>query len=589
MSFGKAFFSSCLGALTALIVFCVLGFIFFSMLIGGLAAEEKVVVLDNSVLHLRLDAQFSELQKEDPLQGLPVVGQDVPHIGLLELKESIAHAKDDNKIAGIFVEVTYPMTGFATLEEIRQSLLDFRESGKWVVAYNEVMSEGAYYVASAANQIYLNPEGEIEFNGLTAQVGFFKKLLDKLEVRPQVFRVGQFKSAVEPFLLEKMSPENELQLTEMINSMYDYMVKRISETRNIPEEKLREMADKMQVRNAMAAVDAGLVDSLFYKDEFESNLKQRLGLGEDEKVRMIKYSKYRKSFSGSTASRNEIAVIVAEGAIIPGTSDDSQQVIAAETFTEEIKKARKDDDIKAIVLRVNSPGGEVRSSDMIWREIELARAVKPVIASMSDYAASGGYYIAMGCDTIVAQPHTLTGSIGIFGIIFDMSGFLGDKLGITFDEVRTGEFGDTYTVTRPLTTVEKSYIQKTLEDFYETFTRKAAEGRGVTVDEIEMVASGRVWTGAQALDHNLVDVLGGFDDAVRIAAEKAGIADDYRVRYFPVQKPFLQRLINTLEENATADRIRTELGEMKTYYDQVKKVQTYHGAQARMPFELQIH
>ncbi len=589
MSFGKAFLSSCLGAFVALIFFALFGFIFFSAIIGGLTAEKEVVVKNNSVLHLRLDAEFTELQRENPLEGLPVVGQEVPEIGLLQLKESIAHAAEDEKIQGILVDVGFPRTGFSTLEEIRQSLLEFRKSGKWVVAYSEVMSEGAYYVATAANQVYLNPEGEVEFNGLTGSAIFFKKLLDKLEIKPQVFRVGEFKSAVEPFTLEKMSPENRLQLTEIVNSIYDYVIQRVSEARGIPEDKLREISDKMLVRNAREAHEAGLVDSLFYKDELENNLRDRLGLGDNDKINFIKYMRYRKSFSTYKSTPNEIAVIVAEGPIVPGTDDGSQRVIAAETYVEEIKRARKDDDVKAIVLRVNSPGGEVRSSDMIWREIELAKQVKPVVASMSDYAASGGYYIAMGCDTIVAQPHTVTGSIGIFGIIMDMSSFLGDKLGITFDEVRTGEFGDTYTVTRPLNAAEKRYVQKMLDEFYETFTRKAADGREVSIDEIQMVASGRVWTGAQALDRKLVDVLGGVNDAIRIAAEMAGVSDDYRVRYFPVQKPFIQQLLTTLEENAAADRVKAELGDLGVYYEQVKKIQHYQGAQARLPFEIEIN
>lgn len=589
MSFGKAFLSSCLGALVAMILFAVLAVIFIMGLVGSAASEDQVVVAEKSVLHLKLDAQISELQQEDPFAGLPVVGGNVPRIGLLQLKETINHAKSDDKIEGIYLEVSYPMTGFASLEEIRESLIDFRESGKWVVAYNEVMSEGAYYLASAASEVYLHPEGEIEFNGLTAEIGFFKNLLDKLEIKPQVFRVGEFKSAVEPFLLEKMSPENRTQLQEMVNSIYDHVLTKISESRKIPKDVLKNVSDKMQINNAAAALEFKLVDSLLYMDQLQANLRKRVGVDDIDDIKMIKYNKYRKSFSTYKSTKNEIAVIVANGTIVPGTNEDSDQFIAADKYVEEIRKARENDRIKAIVLRVNSPGGEFRSSDMIWREIELTKKVKPVIASMSDYAASGGYYLSMGCDTIVAQPHTITGSIGIFGILFDMSGFLGNKLGITFDEVRTGDFGDTYTVTRPLNQVEKNFIQKNLEDHYNTFTQKAAEGRNVAQSEILGVASGRVWTGAQAKDRKLVDVLGGFNDAVRIAADKANVGDDYRVRYYPEQKPFFDQLINQLQENASTNRIESELGELKVYYHQLKKVQHYQGAEAILPFELQIH
>ena len=589
MTFGKAFLSSCLGALTALIVFFFLSIFVISGLVSGLSDDKKVVLEDNSVLHLELDAEVNELQQENPLAGLPIPGGDARKIGLMQLKQAIANAKDDDKIKGIYLEVSQPMAGFSSLEEIRESLIDFREGGKWVVAYDETMSEGAYYLASAADAVYLNPQGEVEFNGLTLNIGFYKKLFDKLEVRPQIFRVGEFKSAVEPFLMEEMSDENRLQLTALANGIYDHMLSRIAQARNMDKSRLEEISDQMLVRNAPGAVELGLVDSLLYKDQFLAVLKDRLDLDEDDNVQFVKYNRYRKSFSTYKNSKNEIAVIVADGTIMPGDGNQNDQVIGGDKFVDEIRKARKDDGIKAIVLRVNSPGGEFKASDMMWREIKLAAEVKPVIASMSDLAASGGYYMAMACDTIVAQPHTITGSIGIFGIMFDLSQFFDQKLGITFDEVRTGEFGDTYTVTRPLTQTERNIIQQNLNDYYNTFTSKAAEGRNVSHDEIQKVASGRVWTGAQALERNLVDVLGGFNDAVRIAAESAGVADDYKIRFYPAPKNFLEELMANLEENARAGTIKHELGEMYIWYQQAQKVQQYHGAQARMPFELHFH
>jgi len=588
MSFGKAFLSSCLGALTAMIVFFFLSIIFISALVSGLSEDKKVVVSDKSVLHLELDAQITEMQQENPFAGLPIPGAEGRKVGLLQLKQAIKHAKEDANIEGIYLEVSQPLAGFSSIEEIRESLIDFRESGKWVIAYNETMSEGAYYLSSAANEIYLNPQGEIEFNGLTVTVGFYKKLFDKLEIHPEVFRVGEFKSAVEPFLLEKMSPENRLQLQELANSIYDHMLVKIAEARKIERQRLEEISDKMLVNNAQATVDLGLVDDLLYQDQFMGLLKDKLNIGKDEEVKFITYNRYRKSFSTYKNSKNEIAVIVADGTIMPGDGNQNDQVIGADKFVEEIRKAREDEDIKAIVMRVNSPGGEFKASDMMWREIKLASQAKPVIGSMSDYAASGGYYLSMSCDTIVAQPNTITGSIGIFGIMFDLSDFLGDKLGITFDEVRTGEFGDTYTVTRPLTQAEKNFIQKNLDQYYNTFTTKAAEGRNVPHEEIQKVASGRVWTGQQALDRKLVDVLGGFDDAVRIAAEKAGVADDYKVRFYPEPKNFFEELLINLEENTESRAVRQQLGEMYYWYDHMKKISQYQGAQARMPFELKF-
>jgi protease IV len=589
MSFGKAFLSSCLGALTALILFGLLTIVFFSILVSGMSEEKQAVIEENSVLHLKLDAQISELQRENPFAGLPIPGGDVVNIGILQLKESIAHAKSDDKIKGIYLDVSYPSAGFSSLEEIRESLIDFRENGKWVIAYGEVMSEAAYYLASACDKIYLNPEGEIEFNGLTVEIGFYKKLMDKLEIKPEIFRVGEYKSAVEPFLLEKMSPENRLQLTELVNSIYRHVLKQISASRAIPVDQLKNISDKMLVKDAASALQMKLIDSLLYKDQFDAVLKSKLGLDKDKAIKFAKYNKYRKSFSTYSKSKNEIAVIVAEGTIMPGENNGSENVIAGKTFVEEIRKAREDDDIKAIVLRVNSPGGEFRASDMIWREVQLAKKAKPVIASMGDYAASGGYYLSMGCDTIVAQPHTITGSIGIFGMMFDMSDFLGNKLGITFDEVRTGEYGELYTVTRPLTNEEKSFIQKSLEKHYDTFTSKAAEGRNMAWDDLKKVASGRVWTGEQAKERKLVDVLGGFNDAVKIAARSANIEDDYKVKYYPRDKPFLEEIVSKLEENARTNAIKEEMGDLYPWYNQYKKIESFQGEQARLPFQLEIH
>jgi protease IV len=582
------FLRNFLAALLALFVFSFLIFLLFMGVVAALSSDQKEAIKENSVLHLKLDGRIQELQEEDPLSGLPLPGREAERIGLLQLKQSIAHAKSDAKIKGIVIEAGSVQGGFATIEEIRESLLDFRKSGKWVVAYNEVFSEGAYYLASAADKIYIHPEGEVEFNGLTFEAAFFKRLLDKLEIKPQVFRVGEFKSAVEPFLLEQMSPESELQLSELANGMNQFMIGRISEARKIPVEKLKEISDNMLVRNARTAKEFGLVDELFYDDQYQDDLRQRIGLGVDDEINFVGFSKYRKTVPAQKYTQNEIAVIVADGTIVPGDGTEDDDVIPGETFVRAIRKARNNKKIKAIVLRINSPGGEFRASDMMWREITEARKQKPVIASMSDYAASGGYYMAMGCDTIVAQPTTITGSIGIFAMMPDMSGFFGNKIGITFDEVKTGNYGEMYTVTRPLTDAEKRFWQKNLEEGYDTFTGKAAQGRGIAKEEILKVAGGRVWTGGQAKGINLVDVEGGFDDAVAIAAAKAGV-DDYHLRFYPKPKNFLEEWFSSQEEEATAKALKTELGDLYPYYLQFQKVKTYQGMQARFPFELTIH
>jgi protease-4 len=586
MNFWKAFFASCLGALVAmvLVVFIIIGLAVAS---GG---GDEVKVKENSILRLDLDAPIIEIEKESPL-AFSMLGPSAPRpIGLAQLRQTIEHAKDDPNIKGIYVNVSVPQAGYTVIEEIREALIDFKKGGKWVIVYSEFMTEAAYYLASSADNIYLNPEGELEFNGLTANVSFFKRMFDKLEIKPEVFRVGEFKSAVEPFLYEKMSDENRLQLNEMINSIYDHVLDKVSESRKIPKDQLKEIANKMLVRNANLALEHKLVDSLLYVDQVEDQLRKRVGIGSDAKLSYITYAKYKKSFSTYKSSPNEVAVIVAEGTILPGKADKGDNIVASESFIKELKKAREDDDIKAIVIRINSPGGSFQASDAMWREITLTTKSKPVIASMSDYAASGGYYMAMGCDTIVAQAHTITGSIGIFSVLFDASGFLNNKIGITSEELKTGEIGELITLSRPLSPKEREIWQTRTNEVYEVFTGKAAEGRGVPIDSIKKVASGRVWTGVQAKQRGLVDIIGSFDDAVEIAAKSAKISDDYKVRFYPQYTPnFVEQVLSQIddEENG-ATTLKEEMGSYYHLYQYWNDVKNYQGTQARMPYELQI-
>lgn len=555
-------------------------------LISGISGDENTTVVDdNSVLLLKLDVPISENEIDNPLEGLPIPGAE-SSLGLLPFKKVISNAKTDSKIQGIYLDLTIFMGGYGVAKEVRDALVDFKTSGKWIIAYSELYTEQAYYIASAANKVYLNPEGQIEFNGLSIEVSFFKKLFDKLEIKPQIFRVGDFKSAVEPFMLDKMSNENRLQLNELISDLHRTMLVDISETRNISYDDLKRMADKMSVTDTRSALQFGLVDSLFYFDQVQDELRTRLGLAKDADINFINFGKYKKSFSTYDDSKNEIAVIVADGDILPGKAQNG--VIGSDSFAEEIRKARNNDRVKAIVLRINSPGGSALASDIMWREIILTTKVKPVIASMSDYAASGGYYLAMGCDTIVAQPTTITGSIGVFSVLFDVSSFLDNKIGITFDEVKTGEVGELVTITRPLTDVEKAVWQKKTEEIYNSFTTKAAEGRNMPVEELRKVASGRVWTGAQAKERGLVDVLGNFEDAVTIAASKAGVEDDYRIRYYPKQKTFIEQWLTEAEDYANTRLLKGELGDQYPIYMRFKKLENYQGSQTRLPFEMKI-
>lgn len=581
MNFFKAFFASCLGTLVALILLIALTFGF----IAGLSDEKVVQIADGSVLHLRLEAPMTELELDDPFAEVFPELADQSY-GLLRIKQVIEEAKSDPKIEGIYLNTSMLMTGFASLQEIRAALLDFRSSGKWVVAYADFYSEGAYYLASAADKVYMYPEGQVEFNGLATEVTFFKKLFDKLEINPQVFRVGDFKSAVEPFQRESLSEENKLQLNSILSSVHGEMLRQVAESRDIPESRLKEIANRMLVQDAQAAVKLGLIDTLLYDDEMKDELRTRLNLDADSRVPLVRYSQYKKTVSGYSASKNEIAVIVADGEIVPGRSDNG--IVGAATIVDLIRRARTNDRVKAIVLRVNSPGGVFQAADQMWRELILAAEAKPVIASMGDYAASGGYYLAMACDTIVAQPTTITGSIGVFSVLFDLSKFLDHKIGITAEEVKTGEVGELITVTRTLTDAERAIWQRQTDAVYETFTRKAAEGRGMSQADLKKIASGRVWTGSQAKDNGLADVLGGFDDAVAIAAEKAGVSGDYKLRFYPQPKPFLERLMGTTEEDIRTAMMKHELGDQYEWYHQWERLQHYQGTQARMPIQFRV-
>lgn len=582
MNFLKAFLASCLGTLVALILLLFLTIAFIS----GLSEDKAVTVGDNSVLHLRLEAPMTELELDDPLaDAFP--GAAEQSLGLLRIKQVIRHAKTDPKIQGIYLNTSMLMTGMASLQEIREAILEFRETGKWVVAYADFYSEGAYYLATAADKIYLYPEGQVEFNGLATEVMFFKKMFDKLEINPQIFRVGDFKSAVEPFMRESLSDENKLQLNSLLSSIHGDMLEDMAEARNIPVERLKEIAGKMLVQDAQDAVKYGLVDTLYYDDEIKDELRGRLNLDKNDRIPMVRYGQYKKTVPAYASSKNEIAVIIADGDIMPGRSDNG--IVGASTVVELVRKARTNKNVKAIVLRVNSPGGVFQSADQMWRELRLAAESKPVIASMSDYAASGGYYLAMACDTIVAKPTTITGSIGVFSVLFDLSAFLDHKIGITAEEVKTGEVGELITVTRRLTDAEKAIWQRQTDKVYETFTRKAAENRHMKQDDLKKIASGRVWTGSQALDNGLVDVLGGFDDAVDIAARNANVGDDYRLKFYPQPRPLLDRLMGNVEEEVSQAMLKHRLGDQYEWFKQWERVKNYLGVQARMPVEFKVN
>lgn len=581
----RRFFSNVMASFVGLILFTFFALIILFIIIGIASSEKEVEISDKSVLHLKLDQSIVERTADDPFANLPLFGSD-GNIGLIELKEAVRHAKTDQRIQGIYLQPQFVSAGFATIQEIRDVLLDFKTSGKWIYAYGEFLTEADYYLASVADDITLNPQGVIEFNGLSAELTFIKGTLDKLGIEPEIFRVGEFKSAVETFTRQDMSAENRAQVSSYVNSIYNFYLENVGHSRDIAFPTLKNISDSMLVRTASDAVDYNLVSRLAYEDEIFTELKTRLEIDEKKKIDLVTLSKYRKSYDNRNTSRNRVSVIVASGNIVSGEGDNTN--IGSDKFAAEIRKARMDDKVKAVVIRINSPGGSAIASDVIWREIDLTKKVKPTIASMSDYAASGGYYLAMACDTIVAQPTTITGSIGIFSMLFNIKEFLNAKLGITTDVVKTGHFSDIFTVTRSLSDFERQIIQQSVDERYEVFVGKAAEGRQMGINEIKSVASGRVWSGLEAKKNNLVDVLGGLEDAIEIAVQKAGIEDDYKINYLPRQKNFLEQLMSDFSSDVQTRIMKYQLGDYFPYVMKIKQLEEYNDVQARLPFSIDI-
>ncbi|WP_299758155.1 signal peptide peptidase SppA [uncultured Pontibacter sp.] len=577
-----------LATIVGLLIFFFISILLLIGIAASTASRDEVKVADNSVLELKLNRPISERDPKDPFSELGFsFGGFSSTDGLDQIKASIRRAKNDDRIEGIFLNMTYVDAGMGKLEEIRNDLIDFKKSGKFIVSYTDLSTEKAYYLASVADKIYLNPMGTIEFNGMSSELYFFKRLLDKLEIEAQIFKVGTYKSAVEPFFLEKASEANREQLNSFLNSINDYQLQQIAKTRNITPEQLKNVQDNLLVRDPEDAKKYKLITDIGYYDEAISYIKDKIGVEENDKLELVQLSKYKKVEDDDiSTAKNRIALIYAEGDIVDGEGDEDN--IGGRRFADAIRDARLDENVKAVVLRISSPGGSALASDIIWREVQLTKKVKPVIASMSDVAASGGYYIAMGCDTIVAHPNTITGSIGVFGVVPNMQGFLNEKLGITVDHVSTGKFSDMPTITRPMTAQEKEIMQHQIDQIYETFTGKAAQGRNMTQDQLKEYASGRVWSGIEAKDRKLVDVYGGLDKAIAIAAKKAGVADDYRLKELPARKTFLDELFGNMGAKAKEQAIQAEMGELYPYYKLYKKTSTLKGIQARMPYELTV-
>nr|MBP9081167.1 signal peptide peptidase SppA [Flavobacteriales bacterium] len=524
-------------------------------------------------------------------------------LGLNDILNNIEKAKRDDRIKGVFLDLGVVNAGLGTLKEIRDKLVEFKqESGKPVVAFADLYTQRSYYLASVADNVYLVPKGDLDFRGLRSEMMFYAGLFEKLDIEVQFIRGSnnQFKSFGEAFTRKDMSPASKLQTTALLNGIWNSYITDIGTLRGLDTAKINAIAAGLLVRKAEDAVAQGLVDSLVYRDQVLAIVKQRMGLDPDKDIDAVDLAKYTKAYvaqpkeegkNTSTWHQPKVAVVYAQGDIIDGESMDGS--IGGATISAAIRKARKDTAVKAIVLRVNSPGGSGLASDVMWREVVLAKAEKPVVVSMGDVAASGGYYISCAADRIFAEPTTITGSIGVFGMIPNMQGFFNNKLGLTFDGVQTHKYAGMMTVTRPLTTEEKGIIQGFVDDFYATFTQRVAEGRKMTVAQVDSMGQGRVWTGTDALRIGLVDTLGGLEAAMGEAARMAGLeAGHYRTVGFPEQKDFFQELRASLGAHMKTWVARETFGadaEMLQRFEQVKRVRGMSGLQARMPFALEVH
>jgi len=584
--FFKYLFASMLGFFLSVVIIFIIVIVIIFGAISSFDDDKSVTVSNNSILFLNLDQPITERTPKNPFGNLPIVGSNEKDgIGLNDLLKSIKKAKTDDNIKCIYLNVSSPNAGFATMREVRNALIDFKKSHKKIISYSEVYTQGAYYLASVADKIYLNPEGALEFKGFSSELTFFKGTLEKVGVEMQVIRVGNYKSAVEPFILDKMSDYNRKQVTAYVGGLYNTFLTDIAKSRNIERDTLFSIADQYKIQQPQDALNYKMVDGLKYKDQILEELKGISGRTKGENIRSVEINDYAKNSSEANSSKNKVAVIYANGEISGGEGNDNQ--IGSERISRAIRKARLDDDIKAVVIRVNSPGGSALASDVIWREIVLTKKEKPVIASFGDVAASGGYYIGCAADSIFVQPNTITGSIGVFGIIPNFQNLMTNKLGITFDGVKTGQYADIMATNRPMTAGERFIIQNELNRVYNGFVSRVADGRKKSKAYIDSIGGGHVWIGTDAVQIGLADRIGSFNDAINAAAKKAKIKDFKVVEYPDVIDP-LKSLMDESTDKIKTYYTKQELGDHYMLYQQMKKVMASSGIQARMPFEAVI-
>lgn len=581
----KSFFKTFLACLLAFVISWVLIIIMFGIIMASAFSSTETVVHSNSILEIKFDTPIIERSTENPFDDIDFeTMSSTKNIGLNDILFVLDKAASDSRIKGIYLNLSSVQASAATVEEIRNALLKFKKSGKFILAYSEVYSQSAYYLATVADKVYLNPHGSIDFRGISVQIMFFKDLLKKLDVNTQIIRHGTFKSAVEPYMYDKMSDANKLQMQVLIKSIWNNMLTGISIQRKVSFDDLNILADELRLSDANNAIASGMIDSLIYETDMQEIWNGLLGFSKDKKLNLISINSYKNADfkeENSEHAKDKIAVIYAVGNIIDG--EGGEDAIGAATFTKEIKKAYNDKKTKAIVLRINSPGGSALASELIWNEIERAKKQNiPVIVSMGDYAASGGYYIACNANKIVAQPNTITGSIGVFGVIPNIQNLLKNKFGITIDGVKTNDYSDGLSVFRPMDSYEQKMMQESIERIYKTFTGRVASGRNMSVSKVDSIGQGRVLSGYDAKNIGLVDTLGGIDLAIKIAAQQAGI-EYYKIQRYPMQTDWITKMMEQTIQTSAEQKLKNELGSAYIYAEQLKNVMNMKGIQARMP------
>lgn len=589
--FWKAFFGSLLAILTATIILIVL-------LVGMISAlttfkDQTVTIKNQSLLVLKLDGKIVERKSNNPFEDIEFPGIKLNNtVGLNQVISCIDKAKTDDRIKGIYLELSEISSGYATIEEIRNALIGFKTSGKFIYTYADMISQKAYYLATVSDSLIMNPMGMFDFRGLSAEHTFFKKALDKFGIEMQVVRGknNKFKSAVEPYLYDKMSDANREQTSVYMKSIWNHILKGISERRAIPVDSLNKYADEvMTFQKADKTLKYKFFDNLKYKDQVVADFRKLTGLRSNDEIPVVSVSEYDrvpKTIEPGGLAKDRIAIVYAEGEIDSQT--DGTYQIDSKEVSKGIREARSDSSIKAIVIRVNSPGGSAFGSEVIWREVILAQKVKPVIVSMGDYAASGGYYISCGACAILANPTTITGSIGVFGTIPNLSGLLTDKIGITFDNVSTNEHSDMPSVTRKMTPFEKNLMQTYVESTYETFLSHVAEGRKKTIAYVDSIGQGRVWSGENGKLIGLIDDFGDLNDAIKLAAVKAGITR-YRIKELPKQKDTFEELMKSFSAKIQNSILQSKLGESYHLWENFSRESRANGIYARMPYNLEIN